>query len=182
MRTGGGSSSRGRRRRPPARPLAKTLRLRDKYYRQFVAAQPCLVRGRSPADPIICASPSRARWRARPATNSPFRCAGCITTRCISAATRRRGGRASISTRFPSRWRFGAARARARRQIRRPRPPPERKMMNCPEAARHGRRKWAILFRRGAMMPQPATRAKRQTCDGLRSCATPIGGWPPSVV
>src|SRR6202012_2513762 len=39
---------------PPARPRqtpAKTIRLRDKDHRRFVSTQPCLVCGRSPADP-----------------------------------------------------------------------------------------------------------------------------------
>jgi hypothetical protein len=36
----------------PQRPvIAKTIRLRDKEHRKYVAAQPCLVCGRTPADP-----------------------------------------------------------------------------------------------------------------------------------
>jgi hypothetical protein len=36
----------------PKRPvIAKTIRLRDKEHRKFVAAQPCLICGRTPADP-----------------------------------------------------------------------------------------------------------------------------------
>ena len=88
---------------------AKTTRLRDKDHREFVAAQPCVVCGRTPADPHHLRFAQPRALGARSATNSPVRCAGCVTTRCGSAATRRRGGRASISTRRPSRWRFGAA-------------------------------------------------------------------------
>jgi hypothetical protein len=36
---------------PKRRVAAKTIRLRDKEHRRFVASQPCLVCGRSPADP-----------------------------------------------------------------------------------------------------------------------------------
>jgi hypothetical protein len=36
---------------PRRRVAAKTIRLRDKEHRRFVASQPCLVCGRSPADP-----------------------------------------------------------------------------------------------------------------------------------
>jgi len=49
--------------------------------------------------------------------------------------------------------------------------------------ARHGRWRWALLLRRGAMMPWLATRSNRQNCDGLRSCTTTHGrrvqleGW-----
>jgi hypothetical protein len=35
----------------PARLVAKTIRLRDKEHRKFVAKQPCLVCGRTPAEP-----------------------------------------------------------------------------------------------------------------------------------
>jgi hypothetical protein len=35
----------------PARPVAKTIRLRDKEHRRFVSKQPCLVCGRTPAEP-----------------------------------------------------------------------------------------------------------------------------------
>jgi hypothetical protein len=41
--------------------------------------------------------------------------------------------------------------------------------------ARHGRRRWALLFRCGATMQRPPKRSGRITCDGLRSCATPHG-------
>ena len=43
------------------------------------------------------------------------------------------------------------------------------------EVARRGRRRWALLLRRGAMMPQPGTRSNRRYCDGLRSCAATHG-------
>ena len=36
---------------PPRRVSAKTIRLRDKDHRKFVSTQPCLVCGRTPADP-----------------------------------------------------------------------------------------------------------------------------------
>ena len=36
---------------PPRRVPAKTIRLRDKDHRKFVSTQPCLVCGRTPADP-----------------------------------------------------------------------------------------------------------------------------------
>jgi len=38
--------------------------------------------------------------------------------------------------------------------------------------ARHGRWRWALLLRRGAMMPEPAARTNRSFCDGLRFRAT----------
>jgi hypothetical protein len=51
--------------------------------------------------------------------------------------------------------------------------------------ARHGRRRWALLLRRGAMMPRPATRSDRHDYDGLRFCAAPHGlrySWYASMV
>jgi hypothetical protein len=41
--------------------------------------------------------------------------------------------------------------------------------------ARHGRRRWAILLRRGAMTLQPSTRETPRTCDRRRFSAAPTG-------
>jgi len=62
VRTGGGSSSRSRRRRP--RPgLWHNHPLCAIILSQFVAAQPCLVRGRSPAIPSFALAQPRALAR-----------------------------------------------------------------------------------------------------------------------
>src|SRR5258708_29460134 len=42
--------------------------------------------------------------------------------------------------------------------------------------ARHGRRRWAILLRRGAMMPEPTIRSTPKASDRLRFYAT-RSGW-----
>src|SRR5262250_2102891 len=41
---------------------------------------------------------------------------------------------------------------------------------------RHGRRRWALLLRRGAMMLNPAARFSRLICDGLRFLTPPNRG------
>src|SRR3979411_927635 len=43
------------------------------------------------------------------------------------------------------------------------------------EMARHGRGRWALLVRPGAMIVQPPKRSGWITCNGQRSCATPHG-------
>jgi len=45
----------------------------------------------------------------------------------------------------------------------------------CVGSARHGRWRWALLLRRGAMMRQPAMRSQRSFCDFLRVRTTPDG-------
>jgi hypothetical protein len=48
--------------------------------------------------------------------------------------------------------------------------------MFCTEVARHGRRRGAILLRRGAMMRQPTTRQLPRTRGRLRFSAAPTAG------
>src|ERR1700684_1967310 len=47
--------------------------------------------------------------------------------------------------------------------------------------ARRGRRRWAILFRRGAMTEQPNTRRNTRMRDRLRFATAPTGGSLPDV-
>ena len=46
------------------RVMAKTIRLRDKDHRKYVSHEPCVVRGRRPAERIIFVLHSHARWHA----------------------------------------------------------------------------------------------------------------------
>jgi hypothetical protein len=48
---------------------------------------------------------------------------------------------------------------------------------SCSEMARRGRRRWALLLRRGAMIRQPLTREPSQTPDRLRLSAAGRLGW-----
>jgi hypothetical protein len=50
-----------------------------------------------------------------------------------------------------------------------------RKGISGTKSFRRGRRRWAILLRRGAMTPEPATRWSPRTRDHLRFSATPHG-------
>ena len=70
----------------------KPRRLRDKRHREFVAAQPCVVCGRQPSTPTICASPSPGRSAVKSAMSSRCRSAGRIIVRCIGPAKSRNGG------------------------------------------------------------------------------------------
>ena len=68
-------------------------RVRDREHLKFVAIQPCLICGRSPATPIICASRKAGRLAARPAMSSPCPCAAATTGSSIAVVMRRHGGR-----------------------------------------------------------------------------------------
>src|SRR5215469_15236744 len=43
------------------------------------------------------------------------------------------------------------------------------------EVARHGRRRWALLVRRGALTRRPAARVLPQNSDALRYCTPRLG-------
>jgi len=81
----------------------KTIRLRDKDHRKFVATHPCMVCARTPADHTTCALHNLARSAARLATSSLFRSAGPITASFTGMVTRPPGGKGSGSTRSRSR-------------------------------------------------------------------------------
>ena len=94
------------------RIAAKTIRLRDKEHRKFVAAQPCVVCGRTPTKkPTTFALPSPVPSTERSATNTPSPSAGSIIASCAGMAMKLRGGRALISTLCPLRSTSGDARA-----------------------------------------------------------------------
>ncbi|MGC2318311.1 MAG: hypothetical protein WA615_17740, partial [Bradyrhizobium sp.] len=95
-----------------ARVAVKTIRLRDEEHRKFVATQPCMVCGRTPADAhhLRFAQP-------RAATNSPFRFVACITASCTATVTRSRGGTGSISILSPSRSSCGSTHIRSSRFV-----------------------------------------------------------------
>ena len=75
------------------RVAAKTIRLRDKEHCKFVASQPCVVCGRTPAEAhhIRFAQPRALARRV----SDEFRCqsAGSITANCTATVMRPHGGR-----------------------------------------------------------------------------------------
>ena len=93
------------------RVAAKTIRLRDKEHCKFVAAQPCLVCGRTPSEShhLRFAQP-RALSDARSVTNTRSPSAGCITAICTPTAMRPHGGLRSASTRCPLPLSYGGKR------------------------------------------------------------------------
>jgi hypothetical protein len=87
--------------------ISEPRRHRDKAHLKFVASQPCLVYGRSPADAHHLRSLSPERSDARSATNSPYLCAERITGTTTALATRRPGGLVRRSIPWRSRGSFG---------------------------------------------------------------------------
>jgi hypothetical protein len=86
---------------------AKAIRLRDKEHYKYVARQPCVICGRTPAEAIISGSHSLARWGAKSATNTRSPSAGSITANCMATAMRPHGGPVLASIRCPLRSNFG---------------------------------------------------------------------------
>ena len=64
--------------------VAAPRRYRNREHLRYVAQQACLLCGRKPSDPHHLGLSSHARLAARPAMNSRFLSAGCITARCIA--------------------------------------------------------------------------------------------------
>jgi hypothetical protein len=71
------------------RVAGKTIRLRDKEHCKFVATQPCVVCGRTPAEAHHI---RRARSIVRSAMNSRSRSAGSIIANCTATAMKPHGG------------------------------------------------------------------------------------------
>jgi hypothetical protein len=93
--------------------IGKPVRERDRDHLKFVAAQPCLVCGRTPSDATTSGSQSNGRWDARSATSSPCRFADCTIVNCTGAATSASGGRTRGSILLPLRQVFGPGRTRS---------------------------------------------------------------------
>ena len=132
------------------RVAAKTIRLRDKEHCKFVAAQPCVVCGRTPRRRITFASRKRARSVERSATNTRSPSAGSITGICTATAMRPHGGPGSASIPCRSRSNFG------------------------------GDRECRIRHMQSRSSPCPTPRLQRRRSIGCRWTTTPGTGstWP----
>ena len=123
---------------------------------RFVAKQPCLVCGRSPAMPIICGLRNPAVSASRSATSSPSRCAGYTIANCTDAARNATGGRKPVSS--PS--------VLARKLWLETHPPtPSADVPADDSEARSGERKEAMSRRRASRRwrNEPSCRAGRMT-------------------
>ena len=72
--------------------ISEPRRHRDKTHLKFVASQPCLVCGRSPADAHHLRFTQPRAMGPKSATSSRYRCAGLITVTSIASETKSPGG------------------------------------------------------------------------------------------